>query len=150
MTLFETICNVVGQALLGWLLADFMSGFFHWWEDRVGREDMPFIGPQIVRPNRLHHVEPLAFTYNTLLHRNAPLWIIAALISALWLALGGRSTATPTGRNSPARSCACSRRPAPSSRPSTTPATTARPVCLTPSASMVNSHGVNESPRRAE
>jgi hypothetical protein len=91
MTLFETICNVVGQALLGWLLADFMSGFFHWWEDRVGREDMPFIGPQIVRPNRLHHVEPLAFTYNTLLHRNAPLWIIAALISALWLALGGFS-----------------------------------------------------------
>lgn len=51
--------GVVGQLLFGWLLADFLSGVFHWWEDRVGSTTMPLIGPAIVVPNREHHKNPI-------------------------------------------------------------------------------------------
>lgn len=50
--------GVVGQLLLGWLLADFIGGLFHWWEDRVGNTSMPILGRYIVIPNRLHHSNP--------------------------------------------------------------------------------------------
>lgn len=78
-----------GQAILGWLIADAFSGVFHWWQDRIGDERMPIIGPEVVVPNRLHHVDPLAFTRSTLLSRNLPLWIATALISATWLTVTG-------------------------------------------------------------
>jgi hypothetical protein len=85
MSLFDSFCVAIGQALLGWLIADLFSGVFHWWEDRVGNEAMPIIGPQIVVPNRLHHTDPLAFTYGSVARRNKPLWAMVALISGLWL-----------------------------------------------------------------
>jgi ubiquitin-conjugating enzyme E2 variant len=78
-----------GQAILGWLIADAFSGLFHWWQDRLADERMPIIGPEVVVPNRLHHVDPLAFTNSTILSRNLALWIVAALISAAWLAITG-------------------------------------------------------------
>jgi sterol desaturase/sphingolipid hydroxylase (fatty acid hydroxylase superfamily) len=91
----------LGQWLLGWLLADLLTGAFHWWEDRCGREDWPIIGPWLIAPNRLHHSAPLAFTRHGFWARNgaailAALAAGAALIMAfgphVWiasLALGG-------------------------------------------------------------
>jgi hypothetical protein len=42
--------SIVGQLLLGWLLADFLTGVFHWWEDRLGKESWPVIGHLIIKP----------------------------------------------------------------------------------------------------
>lgn len=44
------------------LVADFVSGFFHWMEDAYGREHWPVTGALITRPNVLHHHEPRYFS----------------------------------------------------------------------------------------
>lgn len=45
-------------APLGWLASDAASGLVHWWADRLGREDLPLLGPHFVRPFREHHEAP--------------------------------------------------------------------------------------------
>lgn len=85
------IPTLLGQIVIGWLIADFLGGLFHWWEDRVARLDMPLIGAWIVAPNRLHHVEPLAFLRGTFWDRNLALIVTAAIICATWSALFGPS-----------------------------------------------------------
>jgi hypothetical protein len=40
------------------ILGDFVSGIVHWAADTYGSEDMPVIGPSLVKPFRLHHVYP--------------------------------------------------------------------------------------------
>lgn len=96
-----SIAALVGEALLGWLLADFVTGVFHWWEDRFGSEDWPIIGPWVIAPNRLHHSDPLAFTAHGFMVRNGAAIVAAALAivalavffgPSMWLAtlgLGG-------------------------------------------------------------
>ena len=44
------------------LVADFLSGLFHWLEDAYGREQWPITGKLITRPNILHHYDPAYFT----------------------------------------------------------------------------------------
>lgn len=61
---------IVGQVFVCWLIADFISGFFHWWEDRYAREEWPVLGTQISIPNQLHHKFPLECTKNSYWHRN--------------------------------------------------------------------------------
>lgn len=85
------IFSIVGQALLGWLLADFLTGAFHWWEDRLGREDWPLLGPWLVAPNRLHHAQPLAFTRHGFVARNGASFGAAAFIGGLWLLVASPS-----------------------------------------------------------
>jgi len=78
-----TFAAIVGQVLLGWLLADLVPGAFHWWEDNFGDEDWPIVGPWIIRPNRLHHEAPLAFTKGGFWARNR-----ASIVTALILGAG--------------------------------------------------------------
>lgn len=75
---------IVGQLLLGWLLADFASGFFHWWEDRVGRADMPVLGRWIIVPNRLHHVRQVVPGANPWGARLATLAVAAPIAVAVF------------------------------------------------------------------
>ncbi len=91
-----TAALILGQALIGWLIADLLSGLFHWWEDRVGRLDWPLIGRFVVAPNRLHHVDVLAFTRSGLVERNLVVWLLVAAISIGWLALTGPSVTWAT------------------------------------------------------
>lgn len=79
------------SALCGWLLADFIAGIAHWWEDRVAHESDGFIGQQVVAPNRLHHRRPTAFLDQDFIARNWTTWLAVAAVSALWLALLGPS-----------------------------------------------------------
>ena len=44
------------------LIADFLSGFFHWLEDACGQENWPITGKLITGPNILHHHQPTYFT----------------------------------------------------------------------------------------
>jgi hypothetical protein len=61
---------IVGQALLGWLLADFVGGVLHYVEDR---QLLPaFLDRHIGRPNRLHHRDPKGVTRDpNFLRRNS-------------------------------------------------------------------------------
>jgi ubiquitin-conjugating enzyme E2 variant len=83
--------SIIGQLLIGWLLADLIGGFLHWVEDRVLTEDMPLLGAAIVRPNRRHHREPLAFTAGSFLDRNLSTFIAAGAVSLVWAMLLGPS-----------------------------------------------------------
>lgn len=78
--------------LLGWLLADILTGIFHWWEDRHGDESWPIIGPWIIAPNRLHHTDPMAFTRHGFWDRNRASIIAALIFGAGWLWLLGPSS----------------------------------------------------------
>jgi sterol desaturase/sphingolipid hydroxylase (fatty acid hydroxylase superfamily) len=80
-----------GQLVLGWLLADFLTGAFHWWEDRVARIDMPILGRWLIEPNRLHHVDPLAFTRGSFAQRSQAAIVAVAACSAIWLLAFGPS-----------------------------------------------------------
>ena len=65
-----------------WLLADFLSGFWHWAEDRYFRTDWPWIGKYIAAPNELHHEQPTAFLFNTYWKRNWTTILPAAICFA--------------------------------------------------------------------
>lgn len=66
-------------AVIPLLLADFLSGVFHWLEDRYGNPEWPVIGPLVVRPNLEHHTRPAALCEGGYWNRNNTT-IIASLI----------------------------------------------------------------------
>lgn len=80
---------LIGQLLLGWLLADLVTGAFHWWEENFGSETWPIVGPWIIRPNRLHHRAPLAFTRHGFIDRNRASIIAALVVGGLLVAAFG-------------------------------------------------------------
>lgn len=83
--------QILGEAIAGWLFADFVTGLFHWWEDRIGRVDMPFIGKWLIEPNRLHHSDPMAFTGGTLADRSLASAVAACTLATLWVLAFGPS-----------------------------------------------------------
>lgn len=85
------IFGIVGQLIFGWLIADFLAGFAHWWEDRVGRVDMPLIGPWVIAPNRLHHLDAMAFMRKSFLMRNWTAFPVVVALSLVWFVLLGPS-----------------------------------------------------------
>jgi len=42
-------------------IADFLTGFFHWWEDSYGNPNWKFIGKSVIEPNLVHHKKPREF-----------------------------------------------------------------------------------------
>lgn len=58
------------KLLAAWLIADFLSGFWHWIEDRYFEERWPIIGKYIAKPNSLHHAQPAAFLESDYWTRN--------------------------------------------------------------------------------
>lgn len=81
----EAVSSSIVQIIAGWLLADFIGGLFHWWEDRVGDVGLPILGELVIIPNRVHHINPLDFTKSSLIKRNAATWLATALVSGMWL-----------------------------------------------------------------
>ena len=84
-----TAIAIALEVLLGWLLADLLSGIFHFLEDRYGREDWPVLGKWVIAPNRLHHAQPLAFTRAGFGERNGTTILAAAIVAAPLLLLLG-------------------------------------------------------------
>ena len=80
---------LLAQLLLGWLLADFLSGVLHWIEDRFGpgREHWPVLGSLIFTPNIIHHADPTAFLRTGFVERNWTTWA-AVVPLAIILLLG--------------------------------------------------------------
>ena len=81
------------QLVLGWLLADFLSGLLHWFEDRVGVRNVPGLHHVLVVPNRGHHADPMAFTRSGVLARSGSTWLAVGAVSALWAFAFGPSLA---------------------------------------------------------
>ena len=70
--------------LAGLAAADLASGLLHWAADTWGRSDLPWIGPRVLVPFRVHHVNPDDFLRRTFLDTNGD---IAALTAVVLLAL---------------------------------------------------------------
>lgn len=85
--MIEIVLGIVAAAAL----ADFLSGFWHWVEDRYFDEKWPIIGEYIAKPNTLHHAQPTAFLDQSYWSRNWTtflpagfLILVGALLSAPW------------------------------------------------------------------
>jgi hypothetical protein len=76
------------QVVLCVAVADFITGFFHWAEDRYGQPEWPLIGASIIAPNLLHHSKPRAFLENNW-YRSADVQLLVALWSTLVLLVVG-------------------------------------------------------------
>lgn len=66
---------ISGQIFAGWMLADFVSGVFHWMEDRYGSPRWPIIGGAI-RDTIRHHSKPRGMLKKSALRRS---WRVLAL-----------------------------------------------------------------------
>ena len=53
---------VLAALLLGYLLADLLSGLVHWLFDTWWTETTPFLGQAFVKPFREHHTDPASIT----------------------------------------------------------------------------------------
>lgn len=71
------------QIICAWLAADFLSGFWHWVEDRYFDTTWPVIGEHIAKPNLLHHSQPAAFLHQGYFSRNWTTILPAAIAAAI-------------------------------------------------------------------
>lgn len=75
------------EIFLLWLLADFLTGAVHWWEDAYGNPTWPVLGKYIVIPNLEHHRNPDSLTKGSYWHRIDTSAIAAVVIAGvLWIA----------------------------------------------------------------
>ena len=56
--------------MLGFVAADFVSGFVHWLADTWGSPDVPLIGNALIRPFREHHVDQKEITRHDFIETN--------------------------------------------------------------------------------
>ncbi|MEK7632321.1 MAG: fatty acid desaturase CarF family protein [Patescibacteria group bacterium] len=58
------------SAIIGYILADFLSGFVHFLGDTFGSETTPIIGAAFVQPFRKHHTDPEDITKHGFVETN--------------------------------------------------------------------------------
>lgn len=83
--------EIVGQVLVGWLAADFLTGAFHFFQDRYLKATWPIVGKWIGEPNELHHRDPMAFTHGSFAQRNLEAIALSLALGAGWITLFGVS-----------------------------------------------------------
>jgi hypothetical protein len=66
--------------ILGYILADFFSGFVHFLGDTFGTEDIPFFGPNFIRPFRSHHIDEKEITRHNFLEVNGTNCIVSLVV----------------------------------------------------------------------
>ncbi|MEL7130412.1 MAG: fatty acid desaturase CarF family protein [Pseudomonadota bacterium] len=73
------ILSALAKIAAGMLAADFLSGVFHWFEDRYGNPDWPILG-HTIRQNQQHHHTPHSFLTGTFLSRNREVFVVSLLV----------------------------------------------------------------------
>lgn len=53
-----TMLYLLFEIILGYLMADFLVGLFHWFKDTYCTPNTMIIGRKIIWPSRLHHLRP--------------------------------------------------------------------------------------------
>lgn len=69
---------ILVQIGLGWIIADFGSGVFHWAEDRYGSPRWPIFGGAI-RDTIRHHRKPTGFLAKSVISRSWRMFLIAGV-----------------------------------------------------------------------
>ena len=87
VTIIATAAKSAISVFGGLFLADFISGVFHWFEDRFGNPEWPVLG-HTIRANQEHHFKPRAFLAGSFLSRNKEVFLIGAAFFALFWATG--------------------------------------------------------------
>jgi plasmanylethanolamine desaturase len=49
---------LIVEILICVLIADFLTGLIHWWEDTYGLPSWPILGKLVIEPNIQHHLDP--------------------------------------------------------------------------------------------
>jgi len=65
---------------VGVLAADFGSGLVHWGADTWGRDDLPVIGPRLLVPFRVHHINPDDFLRRRFVDTNGEVAAVSAIV----------------------------------------------------------------------
>jgi ubiquitin-conjugating enzyme E2 variant len=81
--------TVVAMMAAGYLLADLLTGFVHWFCDTFFDETTPLIGPGLIAPFREHHRDPLQMTRHGFLELTGSSFRALAPVLALLVWLGG-------------------------------------------------------------
>ena len=74
------------MVLAAGVVADLMSGVVHWVADTWGHESWPVIGPRLLRPFRVHHVNPDDMLGRGFLDLNGDVALLTLpLLATAWL-----------------------------------------------------------------
>ena len=71
----------------GALCADFTSGILHWFADTWFQETMPFLGRRLLRPFRVHHVNPDDFLRRNFVDTNGDVAMVCDLVMLAMVAI---------------------------------------------------------------
>lgn len=82
--------------LAGFVTADFLSGLIHWTGDTWFSDTMPILGQRLLKPFRVHHVNPDDFLRRNVLDTNGDVAaiVIPFLIAVFWISATNPWSAT--------------------------------------------------------
>lgn len=76
---------MIPMCFAGMIVADFLSGVVHWGADTWGSETMPVLGKRLLRPFRVHHINPADFLTRHWIDTNGDVATIVSVVLAMTL-----------------------------------------------------------------